>query len=475
MGAAGLTSSSFEMAHRAGTGLELDLDKVPTRELGMSAYELLLSESQERMLMVCAPQNLSKLKEIYEKWDLHAEVIGKVIEEQKVLMKKGNEVVVDLPVDLVSDPPPTERSAMVPGDLKQRWFIDRNKLLLGSLESKFEKILEYFSFGNPGPLCEQYDSMVGNRTDGGVLDDAALIRLREITGRKLRLALSVDGNPRISWLSPREGGRRAVVEGVVNVALKGAEAIGITDCLNFGSPQNPEVMWQFAESVEGISEACEALNLPVVSGNVSFYNETDGKSIYPSPMIGTVGVSEGTYRVAHSHFHSSVLDLALIGPLEGGLGGSVLVSQWFQRECGQPEETDLKAVIRTLNLLNKIKTKRFDFAAHDISDGGLLLALLEMAFYSPLDCLGLELNIPRESEVDAFLFGETTPRLLIAFDSTESTEVEVLANQAGVKFTAIGQVNDQGKLLIKQGGAKALEREMKPIRQKWDQRWRGFF
>lgn len=475
MGAAGLTSSSFEMAHRAGTGLELDLDKVPTRETGMSAYELLLSESQERMLMVCEPKNLIRVKEIYEKWDLHSEVIGQVIEEPRVVMRKENQVVVDLPVEFVTDPPLLERAVVVPSDLKQRWFIDRNKLLLASLESKVEKILEYFSFANPGPLIEQYDSMVGNRTEGGVLEDSALLRVRDITELKIRIGLTVDGNPRVSWLSPREGGRRAVVEGAINLALKGTEAIGITDCLNFGSPQNPEVMWQFSECIEGISEACEALNLPVISGNVSFYNETDGKSIYPSPMIGTVGVSEGNYRVPHSSFHSSTLDLALVGPLEGGLGGSVLVSQWFQRDCGQPEETDLKAVIRTLNFLNKMKSKKFEFAAHDISDGGLLLAVLEMAFHSSLDCLGLEVNIPRESEVDAFLFGETTPRLLVAFDSTESTEVEVTANQAGVKFTSIGQVNDQGKLIIKQGGAKTLEREMHSLKQKWDRRWRAFF
>jgi phosphoribosylformylglycinamidine synthase len=204
------------MAYRAKTGLEIDLDKVPTRETGMTAYELLLSESQERMLMVCKPELLSKLKEVYAKWDLHAEVIGTVIEEPKVVMTKAGKVVVDLPVEIVSDPPKAERAVMAPSDLKQRWFVDRNRLLLGNLDSKFEKLFDAISFGNPSPLVEQYDSMVGNRTESGAFDDSAVLRLREITGKDIRLAMTVDGNPRVSWLWPREGGKRAIAEAAIN-------------------------------------------------------------------------------------------------------------------------------------------------------------------------------------------------------------------------------------------------------------------
>lgn len=475
MGAAGLTSSSFEMAHRAGTGLSINLDKVPTRESGMSAYELLLSESQERMLMVCEPRCLERLKQVYEKWDLHAEVIGEVIEGGRVIMQKNGETVVDLPVELVTDPPLAERALVAPTDLKQRWFIDRNKLLLGSVENKFDKLFQAFNFGNPEPIVQQYDSMVGNRSESEPFEDSATLRLREIAGAPVRLAMTVDGNPRISWLWPFEGGKRAVAEGAINLALKGTQAIGLTDCLNFASPENPEIVWQFAETVEGISVACEALGIPVISGNVSLYNETDGKPIYPSPMIGMVGLSESKDKVRPSSFHSSSLDLALVGVPEGGIGGSLLASTWFQRDCGQPDETDLKSLVRMLNFLSKIKTKRFDYAAHDITDGGLLLAALEMAFHSKLKGLGVEIAIPREVDVDAFLFGETVPRILIAYDSTESTEVEVIAHQAGVKFTPIGSVNDQNHLLVKQGGAKVLERDLTQLKSKWDQRWRGFF
>jgi phosphoribosylformylglycinamidine synthase len=475
MGAAGLTSSSFEMAYRAKTGLEIDLDKVPTRETGMTAYELLLSESQERMLMVCKPELLSKLKEVYAKWDLHAEVIGTVIEEPKVVMTKAGKVVVDLPVEIVSDPPKAERAVMAPSDLKQRWFVDRNRLLLGNLDSKFEKLFDAISFGNPSPLVEQYDSMVGNRTESGAFDDSAVLRLREITGKDIRLAMTVDGNPRVSWLWPREGGKRAIAEAAINLALKGCEAIGVTDCLNFASPENPEVMWQFSETIEGISEGCEALGIPVISGNVSFYNETDSKPIYPSPMIGMVGISEGKYKMGHSHFQSTSLELGLVGAPEAGLGGSLLASQWFQRDCGQPEETEMKSVIRVLNFLSKLKTKRFEYSCHDISDGGLLLSALEMAFHSKHQCIGFEILIPREVEVDSFLFGEAVPRLIIAFDPTESTEIEMLANQAGVKFTPIGSVNDQGNMVVKQGGAKVLERDLTTLKANWNNRWRPFF
>ncbi|NDC23777.1 MAG: phosphoribosylformylglycinamidine synthase II, partial [Proteobacteria bacterium] len=332
-----------------------------------------------------------------------------------------------------------------------------------------------FNFANPTSLVEQFDSMVGNRTEGGTFDDAAVLRLRDIPEKPMRIAMTVDGNPRVTWLWPLEGGKRAVAEAAINLALKGVDPIGITDCLNFASPENPEVMWQFSETIEGISLACEALGLPVISGNVSFYNETDGKPIYPSPMIGMVGISEGRSKLAHTQFHSTALELALIGSPEGGLGGSLFCSQWLQRDCGQPEETDLKSIIRMLNFLSKLRSKRFDYSCHDISDGGLIHSVLEMAFFSRFDCIGAEISIPQETDVDGFLFGESIPRIVLGFDSAEATEVEMLANQAGVKFTPIGIVNDKGTFVLKQGGAKVLEKQMAHLKESWNNRWRCFF
>lgn len=475
MGAAGLTSSSFEMAHRAGTGLMIDLDKVPTREKNMSGYELLLSESQERMLIVCTNEQLPQLKEVFEKWDLHAEEIGEVISEPHVRMKKNGEEIVNLPVSLVAEPPLMERAVMAPSDLKQRWFLDRNKLLLGSIEKKFDSIFSFVGFAHPAPLIRQYDSQVGNRTVNEVYEDAAVLRLREIEGREISLSVTVEGNPRVTWLDPMEGGKRAIAEAVLNLALKGTQAIGVTDCLNFASPENPEVMWQFSQAIEGISLACEALEIPVVSGNVSLYNETDGKPIYPSLMVGVVGIKEGKLKLRPSFFTSSQCELGLVGPPEGGIGGSLLASQWFQRDCGQPEKTDLKLLKRTLNFIESIYSKRFDFSGHDISDGGLLLSLLEMAFYSPLSGLGLEVHIPHGAEVDGFLFGETAPRVLLAYDSAETTEIERCAQQAGVSFTSIGMVNDSGLLHVKQGGASILKQELALLKKSWSGRWNKMF
>lgn len=475
MGAAGLTSSSFEMAYRAKNGLELQLDNIPVRETGMSAYELLLSESQERMLLVTTPDKWEPLKQVFEKWDLHAEIVGHVVEGNRVKMTYKGEQVVDLPVDLVTDPPMANRQRSAPNDMKQRWFLDRNRLLLGTLDAKFQALIEDINFAHPGPIVNQYDSMVGNRTVGGTYDDAAVVRIRDCKTKDMSLALSTDCNPRVCWLWPREGGKRAVVEAAINVAVRGAEPIGITDCLNFGSPENPEVMWQFEEAIEGISEACDALKIPVVSGNVSFYNDTDGKPIYPTPMIGLVGLIQGKNKLPYSSFYSTQLDLCLLGPKEGGLGGSLLAANWFKRDCGKPDETELQLVERTMRLCQRLTSRRYDMALHDISDGGLIMAALEMAFHAKHSETGVEIHVPFDTDLDKFLFGETIPRLLAAIDVTDKTELETMSNTTGVTFHSIGHVNDSGKLTVIQGNAKILEVDLVSLKKKWLNRWKPFF
>lgn len=475
MGAAGLTSSSFEMAHRGQSGMDLNLDEIPCRETAMSAYEMLLSESQERMLLVATPENLSEIVSIYEKWDLHAVCIGKVTDGNRVKMTKNGLTIVDIPIDLVISPPVPERPKLAPGDLKQRWFLDRNRLLSATLEAKFQSLFEDMNFAYCGALVEQYDSMVGNRTLGSVFSDSAVLRVREIENRSVRLAMTVDCNPRVCWLSPREGGRRAVAESALNLAVRGAEPIGLTDCLNFGSPENPEVMWQFEESIAGISETCETLKIPVISGNVSFYNDTDGKAIYPTPMIGMVGLIEDRDGVPHSSIFSTQAEIALLGPIEGGLGGTMLASQWFKRDCGKPEDTDLKMLERMLKFLKGIRKKKLELALHDVSDGGLVAAILEMAFYSPFECIGLELLNPPQCDTDGFLFGETVPRVLAAYDSIERVELEGLASQMGVTFTVIGNATDDSRFVLKQGGAKVWDFSMPALKTKWKNRWENIF
>ncbi len=475
MGAAGLTSSSFEMAHRAGTGLSIDLDKVPTREPNMTGYELLLSESQERMLLVTDSARLDRLKEVFEKWDLHAEVIGEVVAGSRIKMKKGEDIVVDLPIDLVVNPPLPERAKLAPPDLKQRWFLDRNRMLVASLESKFEAVMADVNFADPTLLIRQYDSMVGLRTEGGPTDDAAVIRVRDIENRSVRLALTVDCNPRVSWLSPREGGRRAVLEAATNLAVRGATPIGVTDCLNFGSPENSEVMWQFEESIEGISEACEALQVPVVSGNVSFYNDTDNRPVYPTPVIGMVGLIEDNERLPDSAFFDTSCEIALLGNLEGGLGGSVMASQWFKRDCGQPENSDVGSVQRMLRLFGRLRKIKLRYGAHDISDGGLVTALVEMALRGKYDSTGLEIEVPYETDVDRFLFGETIPRVLLAIDEADRDQFEHLSSQAGVPFAVIGRVNDKSSFQVMQGKMVTLSIGMETLRTRYVNRWKPIF
>ena len=382
---------------------------------------------------------------------------------------------VDLPVELVTQPPMAHRPKVIPSDLKQRWFFDRNRLFTGTLENKLDTILSDLNFADARPIVHQYDSMVGNRTEGGTFDDAALLRLRDIPDTNWKLALTVDCNPRVTWLAPREGGRRSVAEAAVNLAIMGAEPIGITDCLNFGSPENPEVMWQFEEAIEGISECCEALKIPVISGNVSFYNETDGKPIYPTPTVGMAGLITDTARVPKNHFTSTSHEIALLGPVVGGLGGSVFTSLWFKRECGQPEDTDLPMLLRMLKFAERLRKTRHSYSIHDISDGGLITAVMEMAFHSPLSEMGITLRMLPQTDLDQFLFGETIPRVVMAFDTDYRTEIETIANQAGVNFNVIGETNDESKLKILQGGLVASERPLSPIRTMWENRWKPCF
>ncbi len=475
MGAAGLTSSSFEMADRAKTGLHLNLDKIPSREHGMSAYELLLSESQERMLIVTQEDKFDGLKAVFDKWDLDAEIIGVITEGKKVTMTYKGETVVDMPVDLVANPPMAERPLSAPSDLKQLWFMDRNQLMVAPLQQKIDRLLDTINFADPTPLTQQYDSMVGNRTEGGTFDDAAVLRLREIKSKPLRLAFSTDCNPRICQLDPREGGRRAIVESALNLAVRGATPIGVTDCLNFGNPENPEVMWRFSESVEGIAEACEALKVPVVSGNVSLYNDTDSRPIYPTPMIGMVGLIEGEQKLPYSNFFGTELELAIIGNLEASLGGSQLAYQWFKRDCGQPAATDLPASQRMIKFLGQLAKKNMAYAAHDISEGGLVVAALEMAFRSPYPETGVEIQIPSRIEIDEVLFGETCPRVLLAYAPENRVEIETLCSRSAVKFNKIGNTTDKAKFKVTQGLAVLSDMSVSTVKETWQNKWKGFF
>jgi len=378
-----------------------------------------------------------------------------------------------MPVSIVVNPPQIDRPIQAPAHLKDLHFLDQNKIEQAPLSEKIAAHCNSINFSKIQPLIEQYDSTVGIRTLNRVDEDAAVMRIREIKDHSVQIALTMDCNPRICLLDPKEGGRRAVVESALNLATRGAKPIGVTDCLNFGSPENPEVLWQFSRAIEGISEACLALNTPIVSGNVSFYNETDSNPIYPTPMIGMVGLRNSTKDLPKSHFYKEGLGIALLGPLEGELGGSYFAATWLGKDCGKPSDTSLHLVKSTVNFLLDLDKTHWEYAAHDISDGGLSMAVLEMTFLGPE--WGAQINVPGRAQLDRFLFGESCPRILLAFDPSLETQIHTLSQQHQLSFLKIGQTTMDFRFSIHQDNQTLYQSELSPLKSDWQNRWKEIF
>ncbi|MEE8574497.1 MAG: phosphoribosylformylglycinamidine synthase subunit PurL, partial [Thermodesulfobacteriota bacterium] len=370
MGAAGLTSSSVEMASRAELGLELDISKVPQREENMTPYEMMLSESQERMLMVVKAGTEDKAMEIYHKWDLEATVIGRVTEGHSLVIKEGDKIVADINVPtLVDEAPAYDRPAERPERQDELNKLDMDSINLpDDLSEVLLTLLGSENIASRRWIYRQYDHMV--RTDSVVLpgSDAAVVRIK---GTKKAIALTTDCNSRYCFLDPHTGGKAAVAEAARNLTVSGARPLALTDCLNFGNPERPDVMWQFIESVKGISEACTELEIPVVSGNVSFYNETSGESIYPTPTVGMVGLIDDLSTHTTQWFKGEGDVIALIGTASAGIGGSEYLKKIHGLDKGAPPPVDLtleKNVQKAC--LEAIKTGIIR-SAHDTSDGGV--------------------------------------------------------------------------------------------------------
>ena len=440
MGAAGLTCSSFEMASLSGTGIALDLDAVPQRETGMIPYELLLSESQERMLLVARAGREEEIAEIFRRWDLDVAVVGRVTDDGRMRIQWKGETVVDIPVDPVAkSSPELDRPVAVPADLGERQKLD---LASVAPEEDFGaalcELLDSPNLGSKEWIYRQYDQLVQGDTlirPGG---DAALIRVRGRDGEPTAkgLAMSVDCNPRWCWLDPRVGAMAAVAEAARNVACTGARPLALTNCLNFGNPERPEIMWEFAEAIRGISEAAVALETPVVSGNVSFYNETSGRAIYPTPTIGVVGLLEDWGRHAVSHFPQPGLSIVLLGESREELGGSEWLAQRRGLEAGLPPSVDLQHEKRLHGLLAAGVAHQLILSAHDVSDGGLAVALAECAFTGP-QRVGATVRLPGTIRPDALLFGESTGRVIAA--SADAKALIELAQQFGVPAECVGE------------------------------------
>ncbi|MBI4454535.1 MAG: phosphoribosylformylglycinamidine synthase subunit PurL [Acidobacteria bacterium] len=437
MGAAGLTCSTCEMGGRAGTGIEIDLALVPQRERGMIPYEIMLSESQERMLLVCEKGREERVLGMFQKWDLDAVVIGKVTSNGILTVTDRGNIVACIPNDALTEKAPVyARPAREPEYLRTAPLLETDQI--PEPVDYNDLILNFISTPN---MCSrrwifrQYDHMV--RTNTCVLPghDAAVIRLKE--SETLALAMTLDGNPRYCYFSPRQGALLAVAESCRNLACVGATPLGATNCLNFASPENPEVMWQFIETIEGIKQGCEYFDAPITGGNVSFYNETMGRGVYPTPVLGMVGVLDRQQVVTASLKNEGDV-LLLLGDTRPELGASEYVSYVMQQDLGPTPEIDLAAEKRLHDLLRTLAKQRLLQSAHDCSEGGLIMTLLEKSFLS--GSLGWKLSFDTNLRADLFLFGESPSRAVVSCQKTALEQVVGEAQFAGVPCQQIGEV-----------------------------------
>ena len=439
MGAAGLTSSSAEMAGRGGCGVELDLSAVPLRESGMTPYEILLSESQERMLLVAKQGSEAEIVKIFEKWDLDAVVVGRVTDDQQFRALWHGEEVASIPIRaLTKEAPAYQRPTARPAQQEQLQQLDLTAVKEPKdLGATLKQLLGSPNLASKEWIYRQYDQFVRTNTVVGPGADAAVIRIK---GTTRGLALTVDGNSRYCYLDPYVGGVVAVAEAARNLACVGARPIGLTDCLNFGSPENPEVMWQFAQVIQGMRDACTALNVPVVSGNVSFYNETDGTPIYPTPTIGMVGLIEKIERVVTPWFKASGDAVVLLGRTREELGGSEYLKWVHGLTRGTPPWIDLKIEHEVqLCCLEAIEQELLS-SAHDISDGGLAVALVECCIGNPEKSLGVRIETREMIRGDAALFSESQSRIVVSLKEENIGRLKEIAARHNVPMQVIGSV-----------------------------------
>jgi phosphoribosylformylglycinamidine synthase subunit PurL len=450
MGAAGLTSSSVEMAGRAGNGLDLYVDQVPRREEGMTPYEVLLSESQERMLLVAAHGREEEVRRTCEKWDLDVAVVGIVTGTGRWRVLSGGKVVADLPVEPLTDGAPKYWRPVKPHPaLPALHSFDPATLSEPpDLGQALLDLLSRPSIASKEWIYRQYDHMVrlvGAVRPGG---DAAVVRLAVGDERHARkgIALSVGGNGRYCFLDPHLGAMHAVAECARNIACVGGEPLAITDCLNFGNPEKPEIMWQFAECVRGIADACRALGTPVVSGNVSLYNETEGQAILPTPTIGMVGLVEPVERTCTSHFKQAGDVVVLVGSLRGEVGGSEYLSA-RGHEAGRPPTLDLRREKAVQTAVQRAVKEGILSSAHDCSEGGLAVTLAECCMMAEAPpgggqppWIGAAVRVPFPMRKDFALFGEDASRIVVSLPHRQLPRLEAIAGEAGVPLLQLGAV-----------------------------------
>ena len=458
MGAAGLTSSAVEMASKGNVGIDLNLDLVPCRETEMSAYEIMLSESQERMLMIIEPDKEQKAKAVFEKWGLDFATIGILTDTNHLIVKHHDELKAEIRLDILeSGAPSYNRPYKI---IKEKEFDQSLVKKTSDLPLKtLENLLNSPNLCSRKWVWEQYDHMVMNDTVLRPGGDAAIVRVH---GTNKGLAISADSTPRYCSADPVEGGRQVIAESWRNITSVGAMPIAITDCMNFGNPEKEEIMGQFAGVVTGMIEACETLDYPVVSGNVSLYNETNGKGINPTPAIGGVGLIKDLNHFSTPSIKREDDNILLLGQTNGYLGQSIYAKEILNNTSGLPPKIDLKSekkigdTVRDLININKIDT------VHDVSDGGFLVALAEMSISGNI---GVRINLDKENLNDKFLFGEDQGRYIISISDKQMSEITKIFNDREIFFQKVGKTC--GKKLIINDNEEVEIEVLKNLHENW--------
>ncbi len=473
MGAAGLTCSTCEMAARGGTGVEVELDLVPQREEAMTPYEIMLSESQERMLVVVEKGREAEVLSIFHKWGLDAVVAGQVTSDGLLRVRQHGEVVAEIPAAALADDCPFYQRplrAAPPQRAEPLVRFASDAAAATSLRENFLRLLASPTIASKRWVFQQYDHTVRTNTVlGPAGGDAAVLRLK---GTARGLALTADGNGRYCYLNPRRGAQLAVAETARNLVCAGARPWAVTNCLNFGNPEKPEVMWQFSEVIDGMAEACRVFGTPVTGGNVSFYNETRGKSIYPTPVIGMLGVLDDVEKAVPAGFRRAGSALVLLGdaePARADLEKTFSSSEYALRihgvTAGEPPAIDLALEKRVHDCCLELMRRVYVLAAHDVSDGGLLVTVAEGCFASR-SSVGAELTLASPLPLEAACFGEEPSRIVLEVDPTHLADLLQVAAQYQVMARQLGSTT-RGEFRVQFNGQVVLDEDVNVLKDAW--------
>jgi phosphoribosylformylglycinamidine synthase II len=469
MGAAGLTCATSEMSSRGGLGMDIDVMHVPQRETGMVPYEIMLSESQERMLLVVEKGREHEVEAVFEKWDLHAVEIGVVTDTGRVRVHERGALVADVPAAALTDEAPVYRRPTAEPEWQRREqeLSDADLGAVPSAQDAFAQLIASPVIASKRWAYVQFDHSVGTNTIAQPGATAAVVRVK---GTSHALAVSVDGNGRFCYLDPYRGAMLAVAEASRNVACAGGQPIGATNNLNFGNPERPEIMWQFAEAVRGIGDACRALGIPITGGNVSLYNETEGRAIYPTPVLGVVGLVDDATRTSTRSFKRAGAAVLLLGDNRGELGGSEYLARVHGLVKGAPPALDLGAEQRLQQLVVDLIREGAIESAHDCSEGGLAVALAECCFDT--GGIGIQADVAGVAgrviagAVNGTLFGESASRVVISVPETSVQAVIERASAAGVPATRIGSTGGH-RITLAVDGTPVVDLDVDAAERAW--------